>query len=111
MQQLKEHAAVNFFAAEVQAAKDQAAAEGKSEEQIAEAAKNVLKKNVKKAVTYGETGYKSSFDTYVQGHEFLPIYQGTLNANPNLVGNSANRSSSNASYFSSKGWTVHPVVK
>ena len=111
LQQLKEHAAVNFFAAEVQAAKDQAAAEGKSEEQIAEAAKNVLKKNVKKAVTYGETGYKSSFDTYVQGHEFLPIYQGTLNANPNLVGNSANRSSSNASYFSSKGWTVHPVVK
>ena len=111
LQQLKEHAAVNFFAAEVQAAKDQAAAEGKSEEQIAEAAKNVLKKNVKKAVTYGETGYKSSFDTSVQGNEFLPIYQGTLNANPNLVGNSANRSSSNASYFSGKGWTVHPVVK
>ena len=53
---------------------------------------------------------KSSFNSYVQGHEFLPIYQGTLNANPNLVGNSANNSSNNASYFSGKGWTVHPVV-
>ena len=53
---------------------------------------------------------KSSYDTYVQGHEFLPIYQGTLNANPNLVGNSANKSTSNANYFSGKGWTVHPVV-
>jgi len=46
----------------------------------------------------------------VEGHEFLPIYQGTLNDNPNLVGNSANKSTSNASYFSGKGWTVHPVV-
>ena len=53
---------------------------------------------------------KSSFDTFVDGHEYLPIYQGTLNDNPNLVGNSANSSTSNASYFSSKGWTVHPVV-
>ena len=52
---------------------------------------------------------KSSFNTYVQGHEFLPIFQNTLNNNPNLVGNSANNSTSNASYFSSKGWTVHPV--
>lgn len=53
---------------------------------------------------------KSSYDTYVDGHEFLPIYQGTLNDNPNLKGNSANNSTSNASYFSEKGWTVHPVV-
>ena len=55
--------------------------------------------------------YKSSFDSWVPGHEFLPIFQTTLNANPNLVGNSANTSTSNASYFSSKGWTIHPVVK
>jgi len=54
---------------------------------------------------------KSSYDTYVDGHEFLPIYQGTLNDNPNLKGNSANRSTSNANYFTSKGWTVHPVVQ
>ena len=55
-------------------------------------------------------GYKTSYDSWIQGHEFVPIYQGTLNDNPNLVGNSANNSSSNASYFSSKGWTIHPVV-
>ena len=55
-------------------------------------------------------GYKTSYDSWIQGHEFFPIYQGTLNDNPNLVGNSANNSSSNASYFSSKGWTIHPVV-
>ena len=53
---------------------------------------------------------KTSYATFVDGHEFLPIYQGTLNANPNLVGNSANNSSSNASYFSQKGWRVHDVV-
>ena len=55
-------------------------------------------------------GYKTSYDSWIQGHEFFPIYQGTLNDNPNLVGNSANNSSSNASYFSSKGWNIHPVV-
>ena len=55
-------------------------------------------------------GFKTSYDTWIQGHEFFPIYQGTLNDNPNLVGNSANNSSSNASYFSSKGWNIHPVV-
>ncbi len=54
---------------------------------------------------------KTSYSSFVQGHEFLPIYQGTLNANPNLVGNSANNSTSNAGYFSQKGWTVHPVAK
>jgi hypothetical protein len=57
-----------------------------------------------------DQGYKTSYDTWIQGHEFFPIYQGTLNDNPNLVGNSANNSSSNASYFSGKGWTIHPVV-
>ncbi len=53
---------------------------------------------------------KSSFDSYQQGHEFLPIYQGTLNDNPNLKGNSANEGTDNAEYFRAKGWTVHPVV-
>ena len=69
---------------------------------------------VKEAVSYSEIGsdseLKSSYDSWIQGHEFFPIFQGTLNDNPNLVGNSANSSSSNASYFSGKGWTIHPVV-
>ena len=69
---------------------------------------------IKEEVSYSQVGIdselKSSYDTYIQGHEFIPIYIGTLNDNPNLVGNSANNSTSNANYFSQKGWTVHPVV-
>lgn len=69
----------------------------------------------KATVSYSQVGVdselKSSFDTYVQGHEFLPIYQETLNANPNLDGNSANYSTDNSTYFSDNGWKVHPVVK
>ena len=53
---------------------------------------------------------KSSFDTYEPGHEFFPIYQGTLDDNPNLKGNSANYGTDNSSYFSENGWTIHPVV-
>ncbi len=53
---------------------------------------------------------KSSYDTYVPGHEFLPIVQTLTNKNPNLKGNSANESSDNSVYFQEKGWTVHPVV-
>ena len=53
---------------------------------------------------------KSSYDSYVDGHEFLPIPQKHLNANPNLEGNSANYDTDNTSYFTGKGWTVHPVV-
>ena len=64
----------------------------------------------KDAVDYASCS-KSSYDTFVQGHEYLPIYQGTLNDNPNLTGNSANNNTDNSSYFSQKGWTVHPVVK
>lgn len=69
---------------------------------------------VKEPVSYSDiatdTQLKSSFDTYVPGHEFLPVYQGLLNQNPNLRGNSANESTDNTSYFTGKGWTVHPVV-
>ena len=72
------------------------------------------KTRIKEDVSYSQVGIdselKSSYDTYIQGHEFIPIYIGTLNDNPNLVGNSANNSTSNANYFSQKGWTVHPVV-
>ena len=70
--------------------------------------------DVKEPVSYSMVGadpqVKSSYDTYVPGHEFLPIYQGLLNDNPNLTGNSANTSTDNSTYFSEKGWTVHPVV-
>ncbi|MBR5655703.1 MAG: RagB/SusD family nutrient uptake outer membrane protein [Prevotella sp.] len=69
---------------------------------------------VKEAVSYADIAtdaeLKSSYDTYVQGHEFLPIYQGLTTKNPNLKGNSANESSDNSGYFISNGWTVHPVV-
>ncbi len=63
----------------------------------------------KDPVVYGSCS-KSSYDSYVPGHEYLPIYQGTLNDNPNLTGNSANNNTDNSAYFSKKGWTVHPVV-
>ena len=67
---------------------------------------------VKESVCYsdiaaGDTELKSSYDTWVQGHEFLPIFQGTLNDNPNLVGNSANTGTSNADKLYGP---VHPVV-
>ena len=54
-----------------------------------------------------DRGYKTSFDEWIPGHEFLPIYQGTLNDNPNLKGNSANSSTSNADKLYGP---VHPVV-
>ena len=91
LQQLKEHGAFNFWTK-------------------ADYENGVITYTPKDPVDYA-TRSKSSFDTYVDGHEFLPIFQTTLNDNPNLRGNSANYNWSNAAYFSSKGWTVHPVVK
>ena len=90
LQQLKEHAAVSFWT--------KANYEG-----------GFITYTPKDAVEYALCS-KSSYDNWIQGHEFFPIYQGTLNDNPNLVGNSANNSSSNADYFTSNGWTIHPVV-
>lgn len=70
--------------------------------------------DVKDPVSYSEVGtdatVKSSYDSYYQGHEFLPVTQTLLNKNPNLKGNSANDGTDNSAYFSGKGWTVHPVV-
>ena len=57
-----------------------------------------------------ETASASSFQFYYKGHEYFPIYQSTLNANPNLVGNSANKNEDNGPAFTAK-WTVRPVVK
>src|SRR5574344_1255384 len=53
----------------------------------------------KSAVSYSEVNggdVKCSYNNWLPGHEFLPIYQGTLNANPNLKGNSANDGTDNA---------------
>ncbi len=68
------------------------------------------KKTVKDKLNYGGPGTESSYDTYLTGHEFFPIMQGTLNDNPNLVGNSGNLNTDNSSYFTRKGWTIRPVV-
>ena len=66
---------------------------------------------VKEPVSYAQVGIdpelKSSYDSWKPGHEFFPIYQGTLNDNPNLQGNSANSSTSNADKLYGP---VHPVV-
>ena len=70
--------------------------------------------NIKEPVSYANISsdpeLKSSFDTYITGHEFLPIVQTLTNKNPNLEGNSANNSTDNSVYFREKGWTVRPVV-
>jgi hypothetical protein len=57
-----------------------------------------------------ETATSSSFKYYYKGHEYFPIFQSTLNANPNLVGNSANKNEDNGPAFLAK-WPVRPVVK
>jgi hypothetical protein len=57
-----------------------------------------------------ETADDSSFKYYYKGHEYFPIFQGTLNANPNLTGNSANKNEDNGPAFLAK-WQVHPIVK
>lgn len=70
---------------------------------------------VKESVHYADVAtdpeLKCSFDTYRPGHEFFPIFQGLLTANPNLQGNSANNDIDNAPAFFEKGWKVRPVVK
>lgn len=55
------------------------------------------------------TADDSSFKYYSNGHEYFPIFQGTLNANPNLGGNSANKNEDNGPAFLEK-WTVRPVI-
>ena len=44
-------------------------------------------------------------DYFRQGHEYFPIFQATMNENPKLVGNSANKSTPNT-----PSWNIHPVV-
>ncbi|GAA5029405.1 starch-binding protein [Marivirga lumbricoides] len=57
------------------------------------------------------TASNSSFNTYTPGNEYFPIFQGTLNANPNLEGNSANKNEDNSTKFFANGYSVHPVVE
>ena len=55
-----------------------------------------------------ETADDYSLRYYEPGHEYFPIYKNTLDANPNLTGNSANKNIDNSVEFLRK-WTVHPV--
>ena len=87
LQQIKEHAAVNFW---TQASYDNGS----------------ISYTPKDPVDYSSCS-KSSYDLWIQGHEFIPIYQGILDANPKLKGNSANNSTSNADNLYGP---VHPVV-
>jgi starch-binding outer membrane protein, SusD/RagB family len=57
-----------------------------------------------------ETASGSSFQYYYKGHEYFPIFQSTLNANPNLEGNSANKNEDNGPAFKAK-YNVRPVVE
>ncbi|HBY51901.1 MAG TPA: RagB/SusD family nutrient uptake outer membrane protein [Marinilabiliales bacterium] len=57
-----------------------------------------------------ETASASSYQYYTKGHEYFPIFQSTLNSNPNLTGNSANKNEDNGPAFLEK-WTVRPVVE
>lgn len=57
-----------------------------------------------------ETASDYSYKYYQKGHEYFPIYQNTLNANPKLTGNSANKNIDNSQEFLSK-WQVRKVVK
>mgnify|MGYP000909575168 CR=1 FL=1 len=57
-----------------------------------------------------ETASASSFQHYYKGHEYFPIFQSTLNANPNLEGNSANKNEGNGPAFREK-YNIHPVVQ
>ncbi len=56
-----------------------------------------------------ETASASSFQYYYKGHEYFPIYKGTLDANPRLKGNSANNNEDNGPAFKAK-YKIHPVV-
>ena len=50
-----------------------------------------------------------SYSHYRPGHEYFPIYQGTRNNNPKIVGNSANNNTDNSVWYLANGWTIHPI--
>ncbi len=55
------------------------------------------------------TASSSSYDSYIVGHEYFPVWQTNLDTNPNLDGNSANKNKDNSDAFFEKGYTVRPV--
>ena len=57
-----------------------------------------------------DTASDYSYKYFSDGHEYFPIAQSTLNANPSLSGNSANTNTDNAEYFFAQGRKVHPVT-
>ncbi|MCA1745232.1 MAG: RagB/SusD family nutrient uptake outer membrane protein [Bacteroidales bacterium] len=57
-----------------------------------------------------QTASGSAFQNYSKGFEYFPIYQNTLDANPNLQGNSANKNEDNAPAFKEK-YSIRPVVE
>ncbi len=61
-------------------------------------------------LTASTPNVRSSYQFYSPGHEYLPIWQNNLNANPNLTGNSANLNEDNAPGFFASGYKVRPVV-
>lgn len=62
-------------------------------------------------VDESDPSYDSSFNYFRPGHEYFPIHQGTLNANPHLTGNSANTNTDNGPAWKEKYGSVHPVVE
>ena len=54
----------------------------------------------------------NTYQYYKPGHEYFPIFQTTLNSNPNLgKGNSANTNTDNTAVFEANGWNIRPVVE
>ncbi len=68
------------------------------------------KSNTENPVTNPRKGTeKSAFDTWLQGKEFLPIYQTYIDQSEGIEGNSANgKGYSNEKWYNDK--TIHPVV-
>ena len=63
---------------------------------------NLAAKNAASGIPCTDDSYTSYFR---EGHEYFPIFQGTLNENPKLHGNSANTNTSNT-----PSWPVRPVT-
>ena len=57
------------------------------------------------------SSYATPKRSFLPGHEYFPIYQGTRSANPNIKGNSANNSHDNGQEFREKYGEPHPVVE
>lgn len=54
-------------------------------------------------------GYDDAVPHFIPGHEYTPLSIVDMNSNSNLKGNSANNTTSNASFYDGK--TIHPVVE